>query len=441
MAKMTEKELISLYKQVKEELGYTTEKVKRDEFVNLSSISVKRVVRLFGSYTAFANEAENFLYSKMSQHGKALLSEREKKFDGSATAEDCIEDLRALQKINQNAFITRNFYRINGKYSDSTWGAFFGNFLEFRRQSQLELTRHQHALEKDIAKQASVDHYRRFYREQVLPYHNKYEKKAKPHKIKTIIVGSDIHDEECDEFTLSVFIDTCLKKQPDIIVLNGDIFDCYEASRYSQDARKVKIKERFDFVHERIFRPLRESCPDAQIDFIIGNHEVRILTLLANQTPNIRVLLSDVVGLTFAKVFGVDEFEINMVTKLDLGAFTKKDFKNELKQNYRVYYGCYAVTHEPDERIRRSMSGTNGHHHTATLESNANLQLGSITWVQTPAMHYRDAEYLKTLSGWNMGFLEVIINDETKQVIQKIHQTHEDWSVIDGVYYERKNLS
>jgi hypothetical protein len=437
MAKMTEKQLLDIYKQVKAELGCHGRSVTRQEFIKEACMSVKAIVRLYGSYTNFVQEAEALYYDKLPQSAKAVISERDKKFDESATSEDCIEDLRSLQMKNPNGFITRNFYRVNGKYSDSTWGRYFGNFLEFRRQAKLELSRQQHALEKHIAKHASVDHYRDFFKQHVLPYHNKYQKKDKPNKIKTIIIGSDIHDEECDEFTLSVFIDTCKKKQPDIIVLNGDIFDCYEASGYSKDLRKMKLKERFSFVHERIFAPLRKACPDAQIDFIIGNHEIRILKMIADQTMALRVLLSDIVGLTFAQIFGVDKYQINMITKLDLGAFTKEDFKNEMKQNFRVYYGCYAVTHEPDERIRRSMSGTNGHHHAASFESNANLQLGSITWVQTPAMHYRDAEYLRTLSGWNMGFLEVVINTETKQVIQKIHQTHEDWTVIDGVFYER----
>ena len=439
MAKLlTTKELIALYKKQKKSLK-SKERITRSQFLNEHKEVTKTVIDIaFGSYGSFADAGEDAFRDSLPASEKALLSEKNKKFDESVTKEQCIEDLRALQLAEPDKFITRNYYRTNGTYSDGTWDRYYGTFAEFKKQAGLELNRGQQQLEKGVAKHASVDHYRKFYTEQVLPYYNKYPKDSRPSTIKTIMVGSDIHDIECDEFTLSMFINQCAIKQPDVIVLNGDIFDCYEFSKYSQDIRHVKLKERFDFVHQRIFGPLRDACPDAQIDFIIGNHEIRILRIMADQTPNLRVLLSDVMGLTFAHVFGVDKYQINLVSKLDLGAFSKKDMNNEMKQNYRVYFDLYAVTHEPDERIRRSISGTNGHHHSASWVSDGNLTHGSITWVQTPAMHFRNAEYLRTFSGWNMGFLEVIINVEAKQVIQKIHQTHEDWTVIDGIYYERK---
>lgn len=439
MAKLTRKELIALYKKQKKSLKLTDQTISRSQFLGHNKTATKTIIdNEFGTFTNFVNEAEDAYRESLPKAERALLSERSKKFDASVTKEQCIEDLRRLQEEEPDKFITRNYYRIHGKYSDGCWDRHFGTFAEFRKQAGLELNRHQQHLEKGIAKHASVDHYRKFFSEQVLPYYNKYPKNQKPSTIKTIMVGSDIHDEEACEFTLSMFIHQCKLKQPDVIALNGDIFDCYEFSSYSKDPRQMKLKERFQFVHERIFAPLREACPNAQIDFILGNHEIRVLKLLADQTPVMRVLLADVMGLTFADVFGVDKYQINIVSKLDLGAFTKKDVDNEMKQNYRVYFDCYAITHEPDERIRRSMSGTNGHHHKASWVSDANLNHGSITWVQTPAMHVKGAEYLKTLSGWNTGFIEVVINTVTKQVIQKVHQTHEYWTVIDGVYYESK---
>lgn len=440
MAKITGKQLIALYKKQKKALKRTNQTISRAEFLNHNKEATKTIIdNEFGSYTKFVNQAEDAFREALPAAEKALLSERSKKFDAEVTKEQCIADLRSLQEAEPEKFITRNYYRIHGTFSDGTWDRYFGTFAEFKKQAGLELSRQQQHLEKGVAKHASVDHYRKFFDEQVLPYYKKYPKPDRPDKIKTIMVGSDIHDEECNEFVLEMFIYTCKIKQPDVIVLNGDIFDCYEFSKYSQDPRHVKLKERFKFVHERIFAPLRAACPDAQIDFILGNHEIRILKIIADQTPALRVLLSDVMGLTFADVFGVDKYQINIVSKLDLGAFTKTDMNNEMKQNYQVYYGCYGVCHEPDERIRRSISGTNGHHHSASMVSDANLTFGSITWVQTPAMHVRDAEYLKNFCAWNMGFLEVIINVDIKQVIQKVHTVHEDWTVIDGVYYERKN--
>jgi len=432
------KNYIDLYIKIKKKNPNTV--VTRDEFCAENTGAKRKINKLFGTFKEFIREAEAAFLKSIPQSHRALLSERSKKFNCNASKEDCIEDIR---RVYQDAFpsdITRNYYREHGLFSDSTWNQYFGTFQEFRRQAGLELTRHQHKLEREIAKQASHDHYRNYYVNEVLPFYKKYEKKNKPGHLKRIKIASDIHDEECDEFALSVFIAECKRTQPDIIVLNGDIFDLYEFSRFEKDPRQLKIKERFTFVHERIFGSLRAVCPDAQIDFIVGNHELRILKLLADATPNLKVLLSDVVGLKFSDFFGIDKYQINFVSKMDLSVYTKQDAKNQLKNNYQIYYDCYVVAHEPDNRLFNSMSGTNGHHHQVQVLSNANLNQGSTTWVQTPCLHVKDAEYLKNLSGWNMGFLDVVINLKTKQVIQTPVQVHEEWAAIDGVYYERQDV-
>ena len=430
------KELISLY--IEEKKKKPLEKIFRDFFCEKYSGSKRKINRCFGSFSKFEKVAEVAFMNSLPQNERALLSERSKKFCIEATKEDCIEDLRSVYQAAFPKDVTRNYYREHGLYSDSTWNQYFGTFLEFRRQAGIELTRHQHKIEKDIAKHASIDHYRKFYNAEILPFYRKYKKEKRNHFIKTIKVVSDIHDIECDEFALSVFIAECERTQPDVIVFNGDIFDLYEFSRYPKDPRHYKLTERFQFVRDRIFRPIRQKCPDAQLDFIVGNHEMRLLKLMADATPDLKVLLSDVMGLKFKDLFCIDEFEINFISKFDLGLFTKQDIREQLKNNYEIYYDCYVVAHEPDNRLFNSMSGTNGHHHQVQMKSNANLNQGSTTWVQTPCLHVKDAEYLKNLSGWNMGFLDVTINLKNKQVIQTPRQIQEDWAEIDGVYYERK---
>lgn len=346
----------------------------------------------------------------------ALLSEKGKKFDENARPEDCILDLRKIQELNPYKTITRNFYRINGSYSDSTWNQFFGTFLEFRRQAGLELSRNQHAIERNIAKHASLDVYRDFFEEQVLPYHNKFDLGDDSGRFKTIIVGSDFHDEMADEFVLSVFIDTCARLQPDVIILNGDVFDNYEFSRFSQDPRQIRIKERFLFVKRRIFAPLRRLCQKSQIDLIIGNHEYRILKILADKTPAIRVILSDVMGLTLADCFGLDEYQINLIAKLDLSAFSIQDMKDEIRQNYKVYYDAFAATHVKD--LRMGLSGTSGHTHRPHTETFNNQPRGKCSWVTTGSIALTNAEYIETMDQAQNSFLIVTIDTLKKSVIQ-----------------------
>lgn len=107
---------------------------------------------------------------------------------------------------------------------------------EFRSESGLQLSRSQRQLEKHIAKHASLDESRKFYRLEIEPWVDKYKQVMKP-GMKKVIIASDFHDVETDLFCLSVFIDTCRVEQPDLIVLNGDIFDLYEFSRFDKDQK------------------------------------------------------------------------------------------------------------------------------------------------------------------------------------------------------------
>tara|TARA_Y100000310_G_scaffold243676_1_gene248219 strand:- start:4682 stop:6019 length:1338 start_codon:yes stop_codon:yes gene_type:complete len=418
--------------------------IKRDEFLKLTKVSNRQIYKHFESWKELQAIGDDEYFGKLTTSQKALLSEQSKKYDPNASKEDCIADLRKIQEDNWGKHITRNFYRHSGAFSDSTWGQYFGTFQEFRRQAGLELTRHQHTVERAIAKASSIDHYREYFETEVLPYYNKHKKNSHHnHHIKTIMAMSDLHDKECCEFSLEVFIKECEIKQPDVIVLNGDIYDLLEFGKYKTDPRHWDIVGRFKFVREKVYRRLRKACPNSQIDLIAGNHEMRLLKLLADQTPNVRILLSDVMGIGFKDVFGLDKFEINWASKFDLGAYTKQDIKNEQKKNYRIYFDSFVFAHIPDKRLR-SLSGSNGHHHQGLIDSYSFVDpvthmTHQRTWSQTPAMHSRDAEYLTNVSGWNTGFLEVLININTGETIQKIHFTHDDWTVIDGRCYSRKD--
>lgn len=373
--------------------------------------------------------------AKITERELSLLSEKKKKYNPSVSKKQCIADLRRVQRKYPSKYISRTLYRIYGKYSDATWNQFFGTFHEFRRHAGLELNRHQHQMERQIAKHASYDHYREFFAREVLPYHDKYKKKSPDKKrIKTGVIGSDMHDEEIDQFCLEVFIDQCKILQPDFICLNGDIFDLYEFSRFTKDPRRMDVKSRYKFVHERIFGPLRAACPNSQIDFIMGNHEFRFLRLLADQTPNLRVWLSDLMGLGFAEIFGLDEYEINWISKLDFGAYTPQDIRKEIKKNSKVYYECYKVTHEPPSKF--DISGTNGHHHRLEVRTRSTEFGGQISWVQTPGMHRLDAEYVED-PDWNLGFNIVHIDTVQKNVIQQPVQVHEQWALVNGIYYQK----
>lgn len=364
--------------------------------------------------------------------GDAPLSETliPKIKEGSRT--EVIADLRKMVELNPEKVISRNFYRVNGTYAESAWNGHFGTFHEFKRQAGIVLTRQQHDLEKKIAKHASVDHYRAYSAER-MNWGENYIRERKS-RFKTLLICSDLHDRLCDPFLLRVLIDTARRAQPDGIVFNGDIWDAPEFGRYTVDPRVWDVVGRIKHVHEKICLPLREACPDAQFDWIAGNHEDRLVKHLADSTPALRAVLSDLHGFDVRKLLGLDRFEINFIAKSDLAAYSATNIKEEIAKNYKVYWESYVTNHFP-EGINLGMPGTNGHCHKFKVTPRYSEVFGSYSWVQTGCGHIPDASYCNG-EFWDMGFLLVHIDTHKHRVAQE-YVPVSDFAVVGGKFYQR----
>ena len=348
------------------------------------------------------------------------------------SAEDCLVELRRLVEQNPEKVISRNFFRVNSSLSESSWNRYYGTFQEFKRQAGVTLSRQQHLLEKQIAKHASTDHYREITRDRT-SWGDKYKRKNKT-RYQTLLFASDFHDKDTDLFSLAILVDTAERLQPDVICLGGDLFDLPEFGRFSVDPRDWDVVGRIKFAHERILAPLRRVAPDAQIDLLQGNHEFRLLRHLCDATPALRAVLGDLHGFTVAKLFGLDQFEVNFVAKGDLTAFRVGDLTREIQKNHRTYFGSVLCHHTPDGK-NLGLPGINGHHHKLTMQSLFNETFGSYQWVQAPGMCKRDASYTNG-EKWTNGFVIVHVDTEKKQTIFEPVSIG-GFACIGGRYYHR----
>lgn len=361
------------------------------------------------------------------------MSESSEKFAADWTQEDCIEELRRIAEIDPERIVSRNYFRIHSRISESTWNRYFGTFEEFKRQAGIKLSRQQHAHERAIAKHASVDHYRAMNVERQ-DWAEKYIR-VNQSRFKTILTVSDLHDREIDPFFLRVLIDTAKRVQPDVIVFVGDVFDLAEFGKYTVDPRDWDVVGRITFAHENIFKPLREACPNAQFDFIEGNHEARMLRQLADATPALRAVLADLHGFTIAKLLGLDKFEINYIAKADLAAWNKRDFEKELAHNYKVYFDTVVCHHFPHAR-NMGLPGVNGHHHRHQVWSMFSPVYGPYEWHQLGAGHRRSASYCEG-ENWHNGFAIVNVDAQTRSTnFDYISVT--DFAVTGGKWYHRE---
>lgn len=359
-------------------------------------------------------------------------SEHAEKFQ-DLTPQECIDELVRVANIDPEREVTRNHFRNHSTISDATWNRHFGTFEEFKRQAGLKLTRQQHALERGIAKHASVDHYRRLNVDRA-DYADKYER-PNTNRFKTIVACSDLHDEDVDPFFLRVLIDSIRRIQPDVISLVGDTFDLPEFSKYTVDPRDWDVVGKIRFTHDKILRPMREAAPSAQIDQIEGNHEARMLRQMADATPALRAVLSDLHGFTIGKLLGLDEFEINYIAKADLAAWTKRDFDKELANNYKVYFDtvlCHHFTHA------RSMGlpGVSGHNHKHEVWSGFSPIYGPYEWHQMGAGHKRKASYTEG-EKWHNGFCIINVDTYTKATVFD-YVTVSDFAISGGKWYLRE---
>lgn len=350
-----------------------------------------------------------------------------------ATKEQLIDDLRSIAIANPEMVISRNYYRVNGKYSESCHNGIFGTFEEFKRQAGIILSRQQHQLEKHIAKHASVDHYRKMSIER-MDYSASYIKENN-NRFKTIVCGSDFHDIEIDLFFLRVFIDTCARIQPDVICLDGDIFDLPEFGKYGVDPREWNVVGRIKFVHEKILAPLRLVCPETQIDLIEGNHEARLLRHLADATPALRAVLSDLHGFTIGKLLGLEAYEVNYIAQADLAAYTKADINREIGKNYKIYFDTFLAHHFPHAKTM-GLPGINGHHHKHEVWSLFNPVYGAYEWHQMGSGHKRSASYCQG-EKWHNGFAIANIDTATRAV-NFDYVPISDFAVSGGKFYYRE---
>jgi predicted phosphodiesterase len=103
-------------------------------------------------------------------------------------------------------------------------------------------------------------------------------------------VVSDIHypyeDEKAEEIARAFLLDY----DPDMIILNGDIVDCYAVSSYVKDIKKkMDIQEELDY-GKRKLQEWVDLFPKAEIKYLEGNHENRFSRLIRNNAPALAAL-------------------------------------------------------------------------------------------------------------------------------------------------------
>lgn len=95
-----------------------------------------------------------------------------------------------------------------------------------------------------------------------------------PKSCNDILLISDLHIPYHDVEAVNIAIDYGVKNRVNTVMINGDLMDFHNASRFEKDPRKRSIKFEFDTT-KAFLVALRDAFPDAEIYWLKGNHCIR----------------------------------------------------------------------------------------------------------------------------------------------------------------------
>ena len=89
---------------------------------------------------------------------------------------------------------------------------------------------------------------------------------------KKIIIASDLHVPYHDVRAVQLWLQVCNAIGPDIVVINGDLYDFHGISQYDRDPdRRTKLKDEIQTGHA-----ILAMVQAGEKHLILGNHEDRL---------------------------------------------------------------------------------------------------------------------------------------------------------------------
>lgn len=351
------------------------------------------------------------------------------------TKTDLINIIREIAETDPGTRVTRDRFRLISGLKDTSWIAHFGTFPAFLEQAGLETTAMTRTLTNQIARHARKDYIREVSHDR-LSWGEIYKKPDNGERFKTMLIASDFHDTETDAFCMRMFVEALIQIQPDVVCVNGDLFDLPEFSKHPKDPRDWDLVGRINRGLS-ILETIRETCPTAQIDLIEGNHEARIVKFMVETSPHLMEVLSDHHNMDIRKLLKLDQYEVNYIATADLASFTEAQLTQSIRSSEKIYYGFVRARHHPpSKKDPVLMPGFHGHHHAHLVTTHWAHNLGSFEWHQLGGMHRRLASYTDGRK-WNCGFLYAVVDTKYDRVNFDYTVVGDTGCQLGGQYYER----
>lgn len=347
------------------------------------------------------------------------------------------EDLVRVSEIPREILgpsASRDRYRQLGHYSTSLVDFVFGQWAEFRRKAGIDETLDTRAVKRNISKTSRAQDLADYADEHIRPWNGAYDKLRLGKKPVRILIGSDFHSHFCNPFALRVWHDINRDEKPEAVRINGDLVDFPTLSTHRQFPGHfpMTVQDELDWAVDEVIAPTRKNNPKADIKFLIGNHDVRLATAMADKGPMFASLRSN----SFAEQFKLDEHQVGLVCRSNFLHLTAKQRNKDIAQNWEEIYcprtgrllfvlchGWLTGQGAPRKHMQRFMChGSNGHLHNRERVSGGSRATGVHDWFQTSCMASPEAVaagYIHgpiEFNGWSCGGLMVTIYPESGHV-------------------------
>lgn len=205
-----------------------------------------------------------------------------------------------------------------------------------------------------------------------------------------IVIGSDAHYWPGVISTAhKAFVNVIQEIKPELVVLNGDLFDGVRVSRWPRSdwSASPTVKEELEAVSERLFE-IKQAAGSAKIWWCLGNHDMRFETKLANQVPE----FEGVKGFSFQEQFPEYPMTISLMVN------------GNLMIKHRYHNGIHATF---NNTMKSGVSMATGHLHRlqATVFSDYNgsrwgIDTGTLADTHGDHMHYGEDNPMNHCSGF-----------------------------------------
>jgi predicted phosphodiesterase len=233
------------------------------------------------------------------------------------------------------------------------------------------------------------------------------------------LVLSDIHIPFHDADSLILALKQGKRDKCDVILLNGDLMDCYKLSRWEVDPRKFPFhREVSDTI--AFLETLRENFPKARIIWKLGNHEERFMNVMKKD----HAVFLDIPEFDLGKLVHADKLGIEIVDDMrpvklgKLSVLHGHEYRFSIQNPVNPARGLF---------MRAKVNVLCSHFHQTSQHSESDLDGKVVSAFSIGALCDLHARYMP-LNKWNLGFARVNLDNEGRFEVS-------NYRIVDGRIY------